>query len=474
MAAVQISQLYKRFALHKDQPRSLQELVVGFFKGESRRREPPFWALQDISLDVLPGETLALIGENGSGKSTLLKLIARILEPTEGTIDINGRVAALLELGAGFHPDLTGRENIYLNGSILGLTRREMAARYEDIVSFAEMERFIDVPLKHYSSGMQVRLGFAIATSIDPDILLIDEVLAVGDESFQHKCLDRIDEFRARDKTIIFVSHDLGTVNELCDRAVWLEQGQIRDMGLTRRVIDEYLTSVGEKESQQLAAQHEREVATMQTATPALSQVAGPPPADVEPKPSGADLVAAEPLSASEVTEPTHWGTGAIEITDVRLIGEQPDHKYLFYCGEPLTIEIDFQAHVAADDVVFGVGIYRHDELFCYGTNTDLEELSIAVEPGPGMVQLAFQRFAFMESTYSLDVAIHTAKGAAYDYYRRYYTFAVRSRWNDMGVFRPRHRWTVETASGTVRSEMDEQEFGDMYPHPSDLPPSSG
>jgi len=441
MRAITVDSLSKRFILHPDRPRSLQELVLGVLRRSNNGHGQEFWALRDVSFVVEAGETLGIIGENGSGKSTLLKLIARILEPTRGHIETTGRVAALLELGAGFHPDLTGRDNVYLNGSILGLGRREMGEKYDDIVAFAELERFIDVPLKHYSSGMQVRLGFAIATSIDPDILLIDEVLAVGDEAFQHKCLDRIAGFRARGKTIVIVSHDLATVNDLCDRAIWLDGGTIKGRGLTRRVADLYLISVGQKENLQLAAQHERESPQEAPAQPPQrAEEAAPPeePAAGPPEEPSAAQAAEKPEA-----EPAHWGTGEIQITDVRLLGEEGEHKYLFQCEEPLTIEIAYQAHRDADDVVFGVGIYRSDGLFCYGTNTDLEEMSLSLGAGSGVAQIRFERFAFIQGTYSLDVAIHTSKGLAYDYYRAYHTFAVRSRGKDMGVFRPAHRWCI-------------------------------
>ncbi len=432
MPAIVLDHVSKRFTMEHDRPRSLQEVVLSLAQRGHNRRPETFWALRDVSFTVRQGEACGIIGENGSGKSTLLKLITRILQPTEGTIQVNGRIAALLELGAGFHPDLTGRDNIYLNGSILGLSRREMQERFDEIVSFAELERFIDVPLKHYSSGMQVRLGFAIATSVDPDILLIDEVLAVGDESFQHKCLARIDEFRAQHKTIVFVSHDLATVNRLCDRAVWLEDGIVRDQGLTRRVIDFYLASVEEKEKRQLAASRSYKE-TEPTA----------PPPSVQSSPSRAPAAVEPPVPETKSEEPTHWGNGEIRITDVRLIGEEGEHKHLFRCGEPMTIEIHYEAFRHASDVVFGVGIYRSDGLFCYGTNTDIEKLPLSLSPGKGMIQVEFARFAFIEGAYSLDVAIHTSKGLAYDYYRSYHVFAVRSSWKDMGVFRPEHRWIM-------------------------------
>ncbi len=245
-AAICFEKVSKRFILHHARPRSFQELVIGAL-WRSRSREE-LWALKDVSFEVERGGMLGIIGPNGSGKSTALKLITRILEPTAGTISVNGKVSALIELGAGFHPDLTGRENVYLNGSILGLSQEEMDAKFKDIVAFAELERFINVPLKHYSSGMYMRLGFAIAINVEPDILLIDEVLAVGDESFQRKCLAKIEEFKAQGNTMVFVSHALENVRKLCDQAIWLERGEIKSRGCPDDVIYDYLDDLRRKE----------------------------------------------------------------------------------------------------------------------------------------------------------------------------------------------------------------------------------
>src|SRR5262249_11287874 len=196
-----------------------------------RRTSEEFWALRDVSFAVEHGRSFGVIGENGSGKSTLLKIVAGILRPTQGSVRVDGRLAALLELGSGFHPDLTGRENIFLNASVLGFSRAEIERRLDSIVEFAELERFIDTPLKHYSSGMTVRLGFAVAINTDPDILITDEVLSVGDEAFQRKCMDRIDDLMRRGKTIIFVSHGLEQVRYVCTDAIWLDHGQVRAAG---------------------------------------------------------------------------------------------------------------------------------------------------------------------------------------------------------------------------------------------------
>jgi len=242
-AAVSFKGVSKRFTLHHERPRTLQELAIGLLGGDKGRTEE-LWALKDVDFEVEQGETLGIIGPNGAGKSTILKLVAGIMRPTSGEIVVTGKVSPLLELGAGFHHDLTGRENIYLNAALLGVRERETKAKFQEIVEFAELERFIDVPLKHYSSGMYVRLGFAVAVNVDPGILLIDEVLAVGDEAFQRKCLAKTEEFQREGRTMIFVSHSLAAVKKLCNRALWLDKGCMRSIGAAEKVVDEYLEAV--------------------------------------------------------------------------------------------------------------------------------------------------------------------------------------------------------------------------------------
>jgi lipopolysaccharide transport system ATP-binding protein len=220
----------KEFKLSRIPRRSFQDLFVHFFNKDMRGKRH-FWALRDVSFQIKSGETVGVLGINGSGKSTILKLISRIIDPTRGTITVSGRLSALLELGAGFHPDLTGRENIYLNGSILGLSRKVMKQKLESIVAFADIGEFIDVPIRNYSSGMQMRLGFAVAIHVEPEIILVDEVLAVGDYNFQLKCLERIRELQQQGVTILFVSHDFDAVESLCAQALWLENGTLLAQG---------------------------------------------------------------------------------------------------------------------------------------------------------------------------------------------------------------------------------------------------
>jgi ABC-2 type transport system ATP-binding protein len=232
--AIEVRDVSKRFRIYREKPTSLKQRLL-----TSRSRAEDFWALRDVSLDVGEGSTFGLIGHNGSGKTTLLKCVAGILRPTSGAIFQRGRLAALLELGAGFHPELTGRENVYLNASFLGLSRKQTDAAFDDIVSFAELEQFIDTEVKFYSSGMLVRLGFAVAVHVEPDVLLIDEVLAVGDEAFQAKCLNRVREFQREGRTIVLVTHALDTVTEICDRAAMLHHGELHAIGMPAEVVRE-------------------------------------------------------------------------------------------------------------------------------------------------------------------------------------------------------------------------------------------
>jgi lipopolysaccharide transport system ATP-binding protein len=242
--AIQFRNVSKRFLLRTGRSTSIQEMVINALKLRRQSSAQELWALRDVSFVIAQGETVGIIGPNGSGKSTLLKVATGILEPTSGKVRFSGRMSSLLELGTGFHPDLTGRENVYLYGSILGLSRRYINRRFPEIVAFAELEQFIDMPAKYYSSGMYVRLGFAVATQVDPEILLIDEVLAVGDEHFQRKCLARIEDLQRAGVTILLVSHNLAAVQNLCHRALWLNEGRMRELGAPECVIRRYLEHV--------------------------------------------------------------------------------------------------------------------------------------------------------------------------------------------------------------------------------------
>jgi ABC-2 type transport system ATP-binding protein len=320
-AAIEVADVSKRFRIYRDKPTSLKQRVLS-----SRSRAEDFWALRDVALDVGEGSTFGLIGHNGSGKTTLLKCVAGILRPTSGTIRQRGRLAALLELGAGFHPELTGRENVYLNASFLGLSRRQTDAAFDDIVAFAELEDFIDNEVKFYSSGMLVRLGFAVAVHVEPDVLLIDEVLAVGDEAFQAKCLDRVRAFQREGRTIVLVTHALDTVIEICDRAAMLHHGELHATGM---------------------------------------------PADVVREMRYVLLGVTDPNFVPEE------GTREAEIAEVQIVRPNGSSEGAILRGDPLTIVIDVRQHEPLDDldVDFAVldGATNHAVLDARTSRADLD-----------------------------------------------------------------------------------------------------
>jgi ABC-type polysaccharide/polyol phosphate transport system ATPase subunit len=403
-----------------------------------------FPALTDVSLTVPKGSTYGVIGKNGSGKSTALKLVAGITKPTTGTVTVDGRISALIELGAGFHPEISGRENVFINGIMLGLTKREIHARFDEIVDFAELREFIDAPVKTYSSGMYMRLGFAVAIHVDPDVLLIDEVLAVGDEGFTHKCLDKFAEFRRRNKTILLVTHSLNLVERFCDEALWLDAGHAMAHGDPKRVVGAYLTKVEEGEAQLMAS-------TTAKALEHAGQVGqagqGGQAGQVETTEAPGDPTA----NMFEATE-GRWGSREIEITDVAFLDSAGQPSFVFHSGDPMSIRVRVRAAQPADDFVFGIGIFNADGVCCYGTNTFLEEMNPQRLTGDAEATFSVESLDLVEGTYKVDVAVHKRDGFPYDYHRLLYTFRVKSRIHDVGIYRPRHRWsfspTVQFKSG--------------------------
>jgi lipopolysaccharide transport system ATP-binding protein len=414
--AISLRQVGKRFRLHRGrQVSTVKDLFVRLFtggRGPGLLSGEELWALRDVTLDLARGRMVGIVGSNGSGKSTLLKVLGGILKPTTGQVSVRGRVSALIELGAGFHPEFTGRENIHVNGVLLGLSRAEIRARFDEIVAFAGLEPFVDNPVKTYSSGMYMRLGFAIAVTVDPDVLLIDEVLAVGDEAFQHRCVGKIQEFKARGKTIVLVSHDLGSIERLCDEAVWLDGGRLRARGETREVVGQYLDHVAREEARALGLEHAQAEATARAGSAA------------------------------------RWGTREIELTRVQLSDAAGRERYLFETGEPCTLRLAYRAHRPIEDPVFGLGVFRKDGICCYGTNTAVDGLTLGKVAGDGEVLVDLERLDLVEGEYLLDVAVHARDGHPYDYHARLYAFAVRSRVRDTGVARLAHRWRLSPAGG--------------------------
>jgi ABC-type polysaccharide/polyol phosphate transport system ATPase subunit len=443
VVARDVAKVYRRF-LHKNQFKTLKSaLLTGSLLGDLTP-DQTFTALDGVSFEVPKGTTFGVIGENGSGKSTMLKLLAGITKPTRGSLSVDGRVSALIELGAGFHPEISGRENVAINGIMLGLTRREVQERFQDIVAFAELERFIDAPVKTYSSGMYARLGFAVAIHVDPDVLLIDEVLAVGDEAFTRKCLDKIGEFRRRGKTILLVTHSLGLAEKMCDEVLWLRGGKLADQGDPKRVIDAYLTYVAGGEETLLAREHGHPAADTSEAAPSH----GP----------------GETTTAEGYRE-GRWGGREIEITSVRLLDDRGRERHVYVPGENLTVSLSVAARVGVEDFVFGVGIFNTDGVAVYGTNTHIEDFRPLRVEGTGEVALVLEDLRLVEGTYLLDVAAHRRDGTPYDYHRGLYTFRVKSRIKDVGVYRPLHHWSFSGGiildAAPPRAELDLHETDD-------------
>jgi len=412
ISARDLTKVYRKY-LHKNQFTTLKSAIVSGSLIRDLSPSELFTALDHVSFDIPRGCTYGILGENGSGKSTTLKLLSGITKPSSGTLDVSGRVSALIELGAGFHPEISGRENVAINGVMLGLTRAEVNRRFDEIVEFAEMKDFIDAPVKTYSSGMYARLGFAVAIHVDPDVLLIDEVLAVGDEAFTRKCLEKIGEFRRRGKTIVIVTHSLGLVEKMCDEALWLRKGKAMDSGDPKRVVDAYLSFVAGKENELLGK------------TDHMAVEAG-----------------AARVTSEAPEEKKRWGSGEIVLNEVLLKDAAGRSAHVFVPGDTVLIEVRGLAKEPVEDFVFGVGIFTADGTAVYGTNTHLEEYKPRKAQGPFQLTFEIKDLRLVEGSYILDIAAHRRDGTPYDYHRGLYSFRVRSRVKDVGVYRPHHVWT--------------------------------
>jgi ABC-type polysaccharide/polyol phosphate transport system ATPase subunit len=412
-AAVQFDNVSKKFTLRHERPRSFQEAALAFLRGGGNSREE-LWALKDVSFAVERGKTLGIIGPNGSGKSTVLKLITRILEPTSGQIDVQGQVSALIELGAGFHPDLTGRENIYLNGSLLGFSRKEMKAKFDSIVEFSELEKFIDVPIKHYSSGMHMRLGFAVAIHVDPDILLIDEILAVGDQAFQNKCLAKIAELKSRGVTILFVSHDLEAVQDLCDWAIWLENGSIQQVGPADRVVASYVAAVDKQLEAKLELQN---------------------------------------IGASQTR------SGMLRIRDVKMVDVEGKPRWTFCSGEPVRIHIIYESTERVERPVFSILIHRSDGVYISSTNTyNIDPFEVGPIEGRGELVVTVDRLDLYEGDYLLSVGAYVEPDPPFwstpvHFLDKRYKFRMRSSSGAHGILVLPAKWEHRPGVADVKKE---------------------
>jgi ABC-type polysaccharide/polyol phosphate transport system ATPase subunit len=409
--AIRLRNVSRRFRILHERNATLKETIL-------RRRRSNFtelWALRDVDLDIEPGEAVGVIGANGSGKSTLLKLVAGILPPQGGTVEVGGTVASMLELGAGFHPDFTARENIYMNAAIYGLSEKTVDERFDSIVAFSELEDFIDMPVKTFSSGMHMRLAFAVAAHVQPDVLLLDEVLAVGDEAFQRKCMARIFDYLRGGGTLLFVSHDATAVEQVCSRVIELEGGLITADGRPADVLPHYRRSLANADAAR----------------------SGQPTEDASDTDTGGD-----PREG--------WGSFRATIVGRRLVGPRGETDR-FVSGEPLTVEFDVDVHERLARPGFGVSIYTGGDVLLYGTHTKMDEVETGdLPPGPTTVRFTIPALVLHDGLFSMTLAV-SSDGEACHYIEHALTFSVFQRVTGIGPVDLSGTWTI-MPDGTATS----------------------
>ncbi|MVX62877.1 ATP-binding cassette domain-containing protein [Clostridium chromiireducens] len=414
MEVIKIDNVYKSFKVYYDKGSTFKERIL--FK--NRNRHELHKVLKGINLNINKGEVVGLIGENGSGKSTLLKLMTKIIYPDKGKITIYGKISSLLELGAGFHPDMTGRENIYTNASIFGLTKKEIDSRLNKIIEFSELGDFIDNPVRTYSSGMYMRLAFSVAINVDAEILLVDEILAVGDASFQAKCFKKMQEIKNQGTTIVIVSHDLMSIEKLCDKAVWIDEGYKKTESKPHDAIAQYLDKIMNKED----VKYENKV-----------------------EESREDEEDNKNIKLQNKDE-NRTGNKKLEITSVKMIDlETNSEKYNFKTENGVKIIIDYiRNDREVVDTVVGIGIFRNDGINCYGTNTYIDNKEKLKVKDNGVIEVTIDKIQLIEGEYTLDIALHEEYGTPYDYIRRIRTFNIYSTVKDTGVFRIEHKFSIK------------------------------
>jgi len=424
---IELKNVYKKFNVYIDKRKSFKEKIL--FPKSNQYVERV--VLDGVSLDIKKGEAVGLVGRNGCGKSTLLKLISKIMYPEKGTVKVNGRVSSLIELGAGFHPDMSGKENIITNASILGLSKKQIEERMPQIIEFSELGDFIDNPIRTYSSGMYMRLAFAVAINVDADILLIDEILAVGDISFQKKCFDRLKAIKEKGTTIVIVSHSLGQIEKICDKSYWIEEGKIVCEGNPKEVHKKYLTfmnSEEEEEEEELDELEDEKIAEEEN--------------KVEVSENKEEIVEVTEIKDVVKKIESRWGSKEAEIISVKLFDDNNIEKTTFNTGVNVTIKIEYISHKKIKNAVAGIGVFRDDGVNCYGTNTNIDKLKGITLNGEGEIICRFKN-ELLEGNYSLDIALHAIDGFAYDYYREVLKFNVVNNIKEAGVARLEHTWKI-------------------------------
>lgn len=439
---IEVRDLRKGFKVYFDKGSTIKEKLVSSSRRKYENRE----VLRGVSFSVKRGEAIGLIGHNGCGKSTTLKLLSRIMYPDSGQIRMRGRVSSLIELGAGFHPDMSGRENIYINASIFGLTKKEIDRRLEDIIEFSELEEFIDNPVRTYSSGMYMRLAFSVAINVDADILLVDEILAVGDINFQGKCFDRMREIKAAGTTIVIVSHSLPQIEQICERTIWIDDGVIRDEGIPKYVHEHYLMEMENKRLEILKKEEKRKMET-EREREAISQTEAVRQNTHGAEETGRNREQEDPkekLPAFCSPLSIRIGNKKIQFTDVKLMDTEGREKRVFKNGESFVVQMDYKSEEEGLSGNFGIGIFRDDGVHVYGTNTLIEHDSLVPVRRQGRVAITVTDNCLLPARYMLDVAVHSEDGIRYDDIRNIIPFRITANKKDIGLCRLDNFWTVD------------------------------
>lgn len=415
--AIEVKNITKSFKVYLDKGMTLKEKMLF----SNRRKYEARQVIKGISFEVKRGEAIGLIGHNGCGKSTTLKLLTKIMYPDSGTIEMKGRVSSLIELGAGFHPDMSGRQNIYTNAAIFGLTRKEIDERIEKIIAFSELEDYIDNPVRTYSSGMYMRLAFSVAINVDADILLIDEILAVGDANFQAKCFNWLRELKASGVTIVIVSHDTGTIERFCNKAIWINDGVAMCYDESPKVVDAYLQYMNGKKIEQLIKQDENNEVVSNNKQP---EVASPE-----------DAINIIDFSAN------HFGLNNIIIEDAKIKNNAGKSTNVLVSGEEYTVEINYKVNHPLKEYVFGIGINTLEGECLMGTNTQLDRLTIPHTKMNGIIQCKLATLPLLTGKYALNVAVVDVNGTPMDFYRDYLHFDVVAQDRSIGYVRIEREW---------------------------------